>query len=147
MKPKEFIEKYLDAAKQSETETGTPYLLTLAQAALESGWGEHAPGNNFFGIKAGRLWKGKTQVLKTREVINGKKIFINDIFRAYDTPEECFKDHGVFLKTRFPKAFSFPDPVAFIFSVQNDHEYKYATDPKYVELIAAMIKTLERNLC
>lgn len=67
LKPTEFFLKYYPFAKESEAATGVPALVTLVQAGVESGWGKHAPGNNFFGIKAGSHWTGKTQKLKTWE--------------------------------------------------------------------------------
>lgn len=65
--PREFVRAYYGAAKSSEVATGVPALVTLAQGALESGWGKHAPGYNFFGIKPGKSWKGAIQYLKTWE--------------------------------------------------------------------------------
>ena len=47
-----FKEKYLPYAMESERKTGLSAIFILAQAALETGWGKHAPGNMFFGIKA-----------------------------------------------------------------------------------------------
>ena len=146
MKPREFIEKYLAVAEQNEIETGVPKLLTLSQAALESAWGAKAPGNNFFGIKAGSSWKGEVVEFNTHEVEAGKTIALKDKFRKYTTPLECFKDYASVMRRRFPKAFRFTDPVDFITSVQNEHGYKYATDPEYVNKIAAMVSTLKRNM-
>jgi flagellar protein FlgJ len=146
MKPKEFVAKYKWFALQNEKNTGVPYLLTLAQAALESAWGEKALGNNFFGIKAGKTWKGEVVEFNTHEVESGKSIALKDQFRKYPTPQECFEDHANILKNRFPKAFRFTDPVDFIASVQNEHGYKYATDPDYVTKIASIINTLKKNL-
>lgn len=51
MTPIEFIRKYKASAIAAEKATGLSYKANLAQAAWESGWGEHAPGNNFFGVK------------------------------------------------------------------------------------------------
>lgn len=65
--PTEFIIKYYKDAKLSEYQTGVPFLVTLAQAGLESNWGNNAPGFNFFGIKAGSSWIGEIQKLKTWE--------------------------------------------------------------------------------
>lgn len=65
--PAQFTAAYLPFARSSEISTGVPALVTMAQAALESGWGAHAPGYNFFGIKAGSSWSGKVQKLKTWE--------------------------------------------------------------------------------
>jgi hypothetical protein len=49
-----FIKSAAIAAKKSETQTGVPASVIVAQAILESGWGEHHMGNanNYFGIKA-----------------------------------------------------------------------------------------------
>ncbi len=41
----------LPHALAAQALTGVPASVSLAQAALESGWGRHAPGHNFFGIK------------------------------------------------------------------------------------------------
>lgn len=142
MTVKEFTEKYKPMAVQNEEQTGVPYLVTLGQAALESGWGKHAPSNNFFGIKAGKSWTGKVQLLNTKEFINGKMVTIKDKFRAYDTPLDCFKDHAELLKKRWDKAFKYKDPIEFIYSVQNDHKYKYATDPDYVSKMRKIINMI-----
>jgi len=50
----DFINKYKEAALVVEEQTGISHLFILAQAALESGWGQHAPRNMFFGVKASR---------------------------------------------------------------------------------------------
>ena len=47
----DFKLKYKDAALAVEEQTGISHLFILAQAALESGWGQHAPRNMFFGVK------------------------------------------------------------------------------------------------
>ena len=65
--PTEFVRLYYPYAKQSQTATGVPALVTMSQAALESGWGKHAPGFNFFGIKPGKAWTGAIQYQKTWE--------------------------------------------------------------------------------
>lgn len=67
MTTKDFVEKYYPYAKACEDSTGLSAVATLTQAALETGWGEHAPGNMFFGIKADKSWTGKKQLLKTTE--------------------------------------------------------------------------------
>ena len=142
MTVKEFTDKYKPFAVENEQETGVPYLVTLAQAALESGWGKHAPSYNFFGIKAGKSWKGKVQLLNTKEFVNGKWITIKDKFRAYDTPLDSFRDHAELLKKRWDKAFRHKDPIEFIYSVQNEHKYKYATDPGYVDKIRKIVNMI-----
>ncbi len=127
MTPKLFVEKYLPFAKQTETKTGISAIAILAQAALESGWGEHAPGNMFFGVKDFDGINGNEQLLTTFEyssrsglsaaqiglnsidkeepvTINDKKFFKytgKAYFKKYNTPEESFTDHArVFLNTK-----------------------------------------------
>lgn len=51
MKPQLFVEKYLLDAKRVQAKTGITATAVLTQAALESAWGEVAPGNMFFGVK------------------------------------------------------------------------------------------------
>jgi flagellar protein FlgJ len=74
MLPPDFIKKILPGAQACHRATSVPASITIAQAALESGWGERAPGNNLFGIKADAGWKGATVSFPTREVINGKSV-------------------------------------------------------------------------
>jgi flagellar protein FlgJ len=121
MEKSTFFKLYYPGAVLCERETGKPALATLAQAAVESSWGETAPENNFFGIKANSAWKGKKQLLVTHEVFadndrskhrfpevilvtqfkddNGKIKYrwkAKDWFRAYVTVAEGFADHGQF---------------------------------------------------
>lgn len=144
MAPKDFVKIYLFDAVKSQVVTNVPLLVTLAQAALESSWGDKAPGNNFFGIKAGSTWKGETQLLWTKEFQNGKMEKVQALFRKYDSAAQSFADHGLLLKKRWPKAFQFSDPMGFIRSVQNDHDYRYATDPNYVVLIQKLIDQISK---
>ena len=67
-----FVATYKPYAIETERKTGISHLFILAQAALESAWGTHIPGNMFFGVKA----KPNTpaddrQLLVTTEVFSG----------------------------------------------------------------------------
>ena len=71
--------------------------ITIAQAILESSWGESDLAktyNNLFGIKADSSWNGKFATLETSEFYNIK---IEDKFRVYDNKNESIKDHAQFL--------------------------------------------------
>ena len=48
----DFVGRYGPHAQRWGATSDVPWLVTLGQAALESGWGEKAPRFNFFGIKA-----------------------------------------------------------------------------------------------
>ena len=77
MIPSEFIMRLTTAAISSAKATGVPSSITIAQAALESAWGESGlakTGNNLFGIKADSLWRGQTLTLNTKEFIKGRFI-------------------------------------------------------------------------
>ena len=97
----EFIEKVAALAVADWKKTGVILpSVTIAQAILESGWGNSAltvKGNALFGIKAGNSWKGKRMSCKTWEIYDGKRVDITDAFRAYDSWEESVADHSAFL--------------------------------------------------
>lgn len=146
MKPKEFVDLYLPYAELSEKETGISAIFILAQAAIESSWGNHAPGFNFFGIKANGKWKGKVNTLRTREVLNGKEVFVYEKFRAYDSPAEGFVDHAKFFleNPRYRKALLAKEsPTEFAEEVS---KAGYATDPKYGRLLRSVILSVQRQM-
>lgn len=170
MTKKEFVKQYKPFALESEKKTGISHLFILAQAALESGWGERGVGNNFFGIKVPKNLvsntpKEKKQLFKTTEVLNdpnlgykfpqvmsiyqlpsGKyKYEVKDWFRKYDTPEECFTDHAQFFfrNKRYAKALLVKaDPYKFAEEVA---KAGYATAPNYAKILKDVIQTIENN--
>ena len=74
----EFIEKVAALAVADWKKTGVILpSVTIAQAILESGWGNSAltvKGNALFGIKAGNSWKGKRMSCRTWEIYDGKRV-------------------------------------------------------------------------
>ena len=164
MTPKEFIKQYKPYAIETDRKTGISHLFTLAQAALESGWGKRVFGNMFFGVKAGKDTPiNKKQLLTTTEILNspnlkhlfpqvlsvnmltnGKyKYIVKDWFRKYDTPEECFTDHAQFFfrNKRYAKALKVKaDPYKFAEEVA---KAGYATAPDYANSLKKIIKMLE----
>ncbi len=82
------------AAQAVDHKWRVPAAITIAQWALESGWGEHTPAgsNNPFGIKA-RPGKPFVEAM-TREVLNGVSVHLPQRFRAYRDLAEAFDDHG-----------------------------------------------------
>src|SRR4051812_32453234 len=98
MPPSAFLNLLVLSAQDCQRRTSVPASLTLAQAALESGWGARAPGNNLFGIKADRAWKGKTTKFTTTEHLSGKDVVIVDRFRAYDSWLDSMVDHADYFR-------------------------------------------------
>jgi hypothetical protein len=125
-----FLSKAYAAARQAGLPDAAARV-AASQAALESNYGKSAPGNNFFGIKAGKSWKGATQKLKTWEVVAGKKVSIKDSFRKYDDFKQSFKDWAKVVGRNWPgvlTAQTFEDAVA---ALKAGLPGGYATDTKY----------------
>lgn len=126
---------------QAAANAGDPHpAVVAAQWAIESGWGAKESGkNNFFGIKARPGQPGT--VRRTREVINGRTVYINDKFADYNTLEEGIAARVAFTKQnkRYERSgyFSARTPYEAAQALQRGG---YATDPNYANSLAAVIK-------
>ncbi len=143
MNPSEFIMRLTPSAVESQRKFGVPASITIAQAALESGWGESGlarAGNNLFGIKADSRWRGETLTLNTREFIKGQWMVVPAKWRKYASWQASIDDHAAFLKQnpRYKACFLCTTAAAF---AQALAQAGYATDPDYAnKLIALMSK-------
>lgn len=167
MKPEIFVKVNLPHAKQVEVKTGISAVATLTQAALESAWGDVAPGNMFFGVKDTDGVSGNEQLITTTEytrsaknpmpfpisstplVRNGVKMFKHkgkDYFRKYNTPEDCFNDHAqFFLKNkRYAKALLVKSDYNKFF--EEIAKAGYATDPNYADTLKAVSKSIVKYI-
>ena len=99
MTKQQFIDAVKAGAKAGHEKYGILPSLTIAQAALESGWGKSHIENNLFGMKAGTSWAGGTATRATREFVNGKWVTIEAKFRAYGSFNESIEDHAKLLGT------------------------------------------------
>lgn len=98
---KVFIARMLFALAEIDDLGGFFKSVIIAQAAIESNWGRSALSakyNNYFGIKAGKSWKGKTVNMKTGEVFDGKNVTINSNFRVYDSLADSIRDRNRLLR-------------------------------------------------
>ena len=147
MTPESFISTYLDSAKGAEAVTGIPHVFALAQAALESGWGAKAPGNNLFGIRADKFWRGDVVYITTHEVVGGvSEKQSGQAFRAYTTPQASFVDWGLFLQqnARYHAALVLKaDLPAFARALQ---AAGYSTSPTYADSLIAMMASVSKRL-
>jgi flagellum-specific peptidoglycan hydrolase FlgJ len=139
MTPQEFIAAVSPAARTSMQSTKIPASFTVAEAALESGWGTHAPGFNLFGVKADSAWRGPVTVQRTREFLNGAWTFVDARFRAYPDWLGSIDDHEQFLITnpRYRPAFAYTSGPAFARAIA---AAGYATDPDYASKIVSIIE-------
>lgn len=118
-----------------------PLSVTIAQAALESAWGESGltkNANALFGIKAGKTWTGKRYTTRTTEVQNGNTISTTADFRAYDSWAESIIDHDDFLRRN--------SRYAAVLACDNGYDAAdalqaagYATDPYYAHKLQSII--------
>ena len=91
----EYIDKYKIIAKSNMANFGIPASIILAQGILESGTGKGSLSllaNNHFGIKCKSEWTGPS-------------VFFDDdaeqeCFRKYESGDESYTDHAVFLTSR-----------------------------------------------
>lgn len=143
MTPQEFLAAIGPGAKQSNIDTGIPASFTLAQAALESGWGASGlaiEGKNLFGIKALGDWNGPTITRPTQEYENGEWVTIQAAFRAYPSWAASLDDHAkfFFVNPRYePALLVRTDPNEFAEKVQ---ACGYATAPNYADLIIEIMQ-------
>lgn len=139
MTPDEFIDTILPGARTTQRTARIPPSFTIAQAALESGWGSRVQGNNLFGIKADASWHGPTVDIVTHEVVNKQRIEITAKFRSYGNWADCLQDRAqFFLKNpRYAKCFRETTGPNWARAVA---AAGYATDPGYADTLIAIIR-------
>lgn len=126
------------AAQAAAKKWGVPASISLAQWALESGWGAHAPGNNCFGIKA--LPGYDVQEFPTHEVIKGHLVPCVQHFAKFADLAQAFACHAKLIATAPVYAGAMralPNMDRFI-TLMAAH---YATDPQYAAKVLAVIKS------
>lgn len=135
----EYIAQYKDVAIEEMKFYNIPASITLAQGLLESDAGNSRlakESKNHFGIKCHKDWSGGTFVHDDETK--------NECFRKYNSVEESFRDHSLFLTSR-PR-------YAPLFELEIT-DYKgwartlktcgYATNPQYAELLIKKIEDLD----
>lgn len=133
-------------AQAATAGTGVLASVTVAQAILESGWGQSAlasaPYHNLFGIKKGFGWTGAVVNMNTSEFENGKWVTVVAPFRAYGSQMASFQDHTNFLLANNRYAANgvtnAPNYIAMATGLQ---AAGYATAPTYA---SALINLVER---
>ena len=76
----------------------------IAQAIIESGWGKSGLASkyhNYFGLKCGSSWKGKSVNMTTKEEYKvGTITNIRDNFRVFDDFDDGIRGYFEFINTR-----------------------------------------------
>ncbi len=140
LSPERFCALLGPVAAASFRATGVPASVTLAQAALETGWGAATIGDakNLFGIKG--TGPAGSVTVPTQEWENGRYITINSSFRKYNTWQESFDDHAKLVTTasRYANCLNYRnDPDQFARELQ---KAGYATDPEYANKLISIMR-------
>ena len=146
---KDFLAQLSLPAKLASQQSGVPHHLILAQAALESGWGQRQirrengePSFNIFGVKASGSWKGPTTEITTTEYENGEAKKVKARFRVYSSYLEALSDY-VGLISRNPRYAAVTGAATAEQGAQALQNAGYATDPHYARKLTTMIQQLK----
>ena len=139
----EFIEQIAKCVKKYAYVYGIEvHSPIIAQAILESGWGKSGLASNYhnyFGLKCGSSWKGKSVNMATKEEYKvGTLTNIRDNFRVYDSMEAGVKGYFDFINTsRYANLKGVKSPEEYVKRIKADG---YATSSKYIDNIMRVIR-------
>lgn len=142
-----FVRRMQGPALQAAQSIGVSAQLILAQAALESGWGQREITNdggqtsfNVFGIKA-TGWNGASTVTATREHSGGALRRVQAGFRVYESYEQAFADYARLIGTapRYAPVREADSAEAAARALQDSG---YATDPNYADKLIAIMRMM-----
>ena len=149
--PKDFVSALIEPAKLVQEKIGVPFQVIIAQAALETGWGQKIiqdqngnSSNNLFNIKADKRWAGDKITKDTLEFEQGTMVKKSEPFRMYQSLSDSIDDYINFLtdNERYKEALQNPSNVEhFVHSLQ---KAGYATDPQYATKIMATLRTVSK---
>jgi len=132
--------------------------VVIAQAILESGWGESQLSSiyhNPFGMKAGTTWTGPTVELPTEEFYNGQYVTIMAKWKVFSNYTEAIQDYAemmasdpYFQMSAECSSSALAYLTALQYAVNNSCQAigskpPYATDPNYISSILNVIQELE----
>lgn len=140
----DFVRSVWPYARQAASVLGLDPKILMAQAALETGWGQYVAkdaegrsSNNFFNIKA-KSSDDESVNVKTTEFVSSTPIQINAAFRKYPSVAHSFNDYVSLIKGsgRYEVALANSDnPERYMDEL---HRAGYATDPHYASKILSI---------
>jgi len=147
----DFVRSLEPLAQSAGSSLGVAPDTLIAQAALETGWGRKLPADasgrsssNLFGVKAGGGWRGASVQASTTEYVQGAPARTQAAFRSYGSAAQSVGDYVSLLQTspRYASALGAgADVQAFATGLTRGG---YATDPDYVNKLAATVATLRQ---
>jgi flagellar protein FlgJ len=151
--PKDFVSALMVPAQRVQKQIGVPFAVVIAQAALETGWGQKIikgtngeSSNNLFNIKADSRWAGEKITKDTLEFEQGAMIKKAEPFRTYQSLSDSVNDYINLLSTseRYQDALQNASNVEHF--LQGLQKAGYATDPQYADKILSTLKTVTNLL-
>lgn len=137
----EYIDTYKVLAMEEMVRTGVPAAIKLAQGIIETEAGNSAlvqKSNNHFGIKCKENWTG--------EKVSHDDDARGECFRKYPTPQDSYRDHSDFLRTRKHYHFLFDlDPTDYKAWAHGLKKAGYATNPQYPQMLIRYIEQYQLN--
>jgi flagellar protein FlgJ len=146
-----FVARLSVPARVASQQSGIPHQLIVAQAALESGWGQReiptangSPSYNLFGIKAGSNWSGPVTEVTTTEFEQGAAKKIKAQFRVYGSYVEAIADYVKLLTNnpRYAEVANARSPEQAAHALQ---KAGYATDPQYANKLVSVIQQMKNT--
>jgi len=150
--PQEFVETLMPEIDRVANQLDVSPKSIIAQAALETGWGQHIIHNeqggnshNLFGIKAKADWEGERVAIESVEVDGNVAKLQRSQFKQYDSYADSLQDYAnVIGSGRYPGAPGSRDDVpAFAESIAAGG---YATDPAYAEKLVRVANNPALNM-
>ncbi|HEC7758635.1 TPA: flagellar assembly peptidoglycan hydrolase FlgJ [Salmonella enterica subsp. enterica serovar Muenchen] len=147
-----FISRLLRPAIEAAQQSGVPHQLIIAQAALESNWGNSEiltqngkRSHNLFGIKATPDWKGEVTEITTTEYKNGMPYTQKDTFKVYKSYADALADYTALLtkNLRYRHVLTSTTPEAGAKALQSAG---YATDPAYAKKLISIIHQIRDRM-
>jgi len=151
--PKDFVTALIEPAQKVQKTLGVPFEVVIAQAALETGWGQKmikdqdgGSSNNLFNIKADSRWAGDKITKDTLEFEQGAMIKKSEPFRTYQSLTDSVDDYINFLSTSERYQDALQDSGNVEHFLQGLQKAGYATDPQYADKILGTLKTVTNLL-
>lgn len=143
VKKEEFVEKIAPIAQDEQQKYHIFASITIAQAALESNWGQSELATqyyNLFGVKS-----DTGGLMTTKEYVNGQWIVVRARFAIYQSWRESIEQHtalfvdGTSWDSSHYQAVLSADN--YVEAAQALQQRGYATDPNYAQKLISLIKT------
>jgi hypothetical protein len=141
--PTAFAASIAPQALEASRRTGIDPRLIVAQAAVESEFGKHAPGNNLFGIKS---TDGSGNNLATTEISSdGRPYQTTGNFMAYASPQDSVSGYADFINAN-PRYAALKAGGSLENQLAALGKSGYASDPNYASKVGFIAKGINPGI-